>query len=79
MKRKVGYVWRLREVMAGRTTLIIAHRPATIALADRVVLVDTGRVVAEGTHDDLLATSERYREVLAQAAAMEAAVTVEPA
>ncbi|MBM3674487.1 MAG: ABC transporter ATP-binding protein [Actinobacteria bacterium] len=57
----------LGEVMHGRTTLIIAHRPATIALADRVVLVDEGRVVAEGTHEQLLATSERYREVLAQA------------
>jgi ATP-binding cassette subfamily B protein len=68
----------LREVMSGRTTLIIAHRPATIALADRVILLDAGRVVAEGTHDELLATSERYREVLAQAAAIEAAVTVEP-
>jgi ATP-binding cassette subfamily B protein len=68
----------LREVMAGRTTLIIAHRPATIALADRVVLVDGGRVAAEGTHEELLASSERYREVLAQAAAIEAAVTVEP-
>jgi ATP-binding cassette subfamily B protein len=67
----------LREVMAGRTTLIIAHRPATIALADRVVLLDGGRVVAEGTHDDLLEGSERYREVLAQAAAVEAVSTVE--
>jgi ATP-binding cassette subfamily B protein len=68
----------LREVMAGRTTLIIAHRPATIALADRVVLLDGGRVAAEGTHEELLASSERYREVLAQAAAIEAAATVEP-
>jgi len=57
----------LREVMGGRTTLIIAHRPATIALADRVVLMGDGRVVAEGTHQELLATSERYREVLAHA------------
>jgi ATP-binding cassette subfamily B protein len=57
----------LREVMAGRTTLIIAHRPATIALADRVVLLDDGRVVAEGTHAELLERSERYRAVLAQA------------
>jgi ATP-binding cassette subfamily B protein len=59
----------LREAMRGRTTIIIAHRPATIALADRVVLLDAGRVVAEGTHEELLATSERYREVLARAEA----------
>jgi ATP-binding cassette subfamily B protein len=59
----------LAEVMQGRTTIVIAHRPATIALADRVVLLDRGRVVAEGTHDRLLATSERYREVLASAEA----------
>jgi ATP-binding cassette subfamily B protein len=63
----------LREVMAGRTTLIIAHRPATVALADRVVLLDGGKVTAQGTHDELLETSERYREVLAAAAAKEAA------
>jgi ATP-binding cassette subfamily B protein len=58
----------LSEVMRGRTTIVIAHRPATIALADRVVLLDRGRVVAEGTHDRLLAGNERYREVLAAAA-----------
>ncbi len=57
----------LGEVMSGRTTIIIAHRPATIALADRVVLLADGLVVAEGTHDELLATSERYRTVLAAA------------
>jgi ATP-binding cassette subfamily B protein len=55
----------LGEVMQDRTTLVIAHRPATIALADRVVLIDGGRVVAEGTHQGLLATSAAYREVLA--------------
>jgi ATP-binding cassette subfamily B protein len=59
----------LEEVMRDRTTLIIAHRPATIALADRVVLLDGGRIVADGTHAGLLASSSRYREVLAQAAA----------
>jgi ATP-binding cassette subfamily B protein len=62
----------LAEVMTGRTTIVIAHRPATIALADRVVLVDGGAVAATGTHAELLATSERYREVLAAAAARDA-------
>jgi len=59
----------LGVVMAGRTTIVIAHRPATVALADRVVLVDGGRVAASGTHDELLATNARYREVLAAAEA----------
>jgi ATP-binding cassette subfamily B protein len=57
----------LGEVMEGRTTLIIAHRPATIALADRVVLIGEGRVIATGTHEELLATSAPYQAVLASA------------
>jgi len=63
----------LTEVMRGRTTIVIAHRPATIALADRVVLIDGGRVVAEGTHASLLGTEPRYRQVLAAAAQREMA------
>ncbi|WP_322819749.1 ABC transporter ATP-binding protein [Tepidiforma sp.] len=56
----------LKEVMAGRTTLIISHRLSTISLADQVVLVDEGRVAATGTHDELMRSSARYREVLGQ-------------
>jgi ATP-binding cassette subfamily B protein len=55
----------LTTVMEGRTTLVIAHRAATIALADTVALLDGGSTAATGTHDQLLATSERYRQVLA--------------
>ncbi len=55
----------MSTVMDGRTTIVIAHRPGTIALADTVALVDEGRVIATGTHDHLLATDARYREVLA--------------
>jgi len=54
-------------VMLGRTTLVIAHRPATIALADRVAVVEDGRVVEQGTHAELLARSHRYRSLLALA------------
>ena len=61
----------LEEVTSGTTTIIIGHRPATIALADRVLLLDEGRIIAEGTHEGLLRTSPEYRKVLAQAEAVE--------
>jgi ATP-binding cassette subfamily B protein len=54
----------LRSLMGDRTIVVISHRAATIALADRVVLVDGGRVVADGTHQGLLRSSRRYRQVL---------------
>ena len=57
----------LRVLMEGRTTLIVAHRLSTIGLADRVVLLDGGRIVADGTHAELLETTPLYVEVLAQA------------
>jgi ATP-binding cassette subfamily B protein len=62
----------LRVQMEGRTTLIIAHRLSTISLADRVVLLDQHKVVADGTHAELLESTPLYAEVLAQAAEYEA-------
>ena len=56
----------LRRLMADRTTLIIAHRVSTIALAQRVVVLDEGRVAADGSHQELLTTSPLYGEILAQ-------------
>ena len=53
----------LREVMDGRTTFVIAHRLSTIALADEIVVLEDGRVAARGTHEELLESSELYREI----------------
>jgi ABC-type multidrug transport system fused ATPase/permease subunit len=56
----------LDEAMAGRTTFIIAHRLSTIALADEIVVLDHGRVLAQGDHEQLLQTSELYSEIVAK-------------
>jgi ATP-binding cassette subfamily B protein len=56
----------LRGILRDRTALLIAHRPSTLLLADRVALISDGRIVATGTHTELLATVPLYREVLAK-------------
>jgi ATP-binding cassette subfamily B protein len=54
----------LRAVMAGRTTLLVAHRRSTLHLADRIVLLVDGAVAEQGTHDELMARSAPYRTLL---------------
>jgi ATP-binding cassette subfamily B protein len=56
---------RLRAVLKDTTTLIVAHRPSTVALADRVALLEDGRIAAVGTHTELLAENPHYRYVIA--------------
>ena len=57
----------LRTLMQGRTTLIIAHRLSTIALAERIVVLEGGRIVGDGTHDDLVRTVPAYTDIIRQA------------
>lgn len=53
----------LREVMAGRTTFVVAHRLSTISLADEIVVVEAGRVIDRGTHEELLRRCPLYAEI----------------
>ncbi len=57
----------LREVMRGRTTLIIAHRRSTLNLADRIVVLDSGRVADSGTHEELAGRCALYRKLIVDA------------
>ncbi|MGX1701141.1 ABC transporter ATP-binding protein [Microbacterium sp. NPDC055357] len=54
----------LREIMHDTTTLVVAHRPSTVMLADRVALLEAGRITAVGTHSDLLRANDHYRHVI---------------
>jgi ATP-binding cassette subfamily B protein len=54
----------LRNVLTDVTGLVVAHRPSTVQLADRVAMLADGRIAAVGRHSDLLATNENYRRLL---------------
>jgi ATP-binding cassette subfamily B protein len=70
----------LRRVLATTTALIVAHRPSTVALADRVAVLEDGRITAVGTHSELLRDSVHYRHVISslEAAADEQRARPEP-
>ena len=64
----------LRRVLAGTTALVVAHRPSTVMLADRVALLADGRIAAVGTHTELLERVPGYRQLLAQSSELEGAL-----
>jgi ABC-type multidrug transport system fused ATPase/permease subunit len=53
----------LRELMKNRTTIVIAHRLSTIRNADKILVLDSGRIAGEGRHEELLRTNDLYREL----------------
>jgi ATP-binding cassette subfamily B protein len=55
----------LNKLMKNRTTLIIAHRLATVIHADRIIVMENGRMIAEGSHQELLASSPKYQTLAA--------------
>ncbi|HEX8092793.1 ABC transporter ATP-binding protein [Jatrophihabitans sp.] len=62
----------LRRVLGATTALVVAHRASTVLLADRVALLDGGRITAVGTHSELMATNSSYRNLLSQDASQDA-------
>jgi ATP-binding cassette subfamily B protein len=67
----------LESALSGVTALLVAHRPSTLQLADRVALLEDGRIAAVGRHSELLRTSPRYRELLAKEAEPAGGVRIE--
>lgn len=63
MKTENTILHRLKQVMKGRTTIIISHRVSSAKLADKIIVLDDGKIVEQGTHDDLMATESNYKEL----------------
>ena len=62
----------MREVVQERTVIVVAQKVSSIRHADQILVMEAGRIVARGTHDELLGTSETYREIAASQAEVDA-------
>jgi len=56
----------LKQLMVGRTAFLVAHRSETVRLAGRIIVLDKGRIVGEGTHEALLADNTLYQKLMAE-------------
>ena len=64
LEKTRAIISNLRQTRKGKTTILIAHRVSTVEKMDKIIFVDDGKIIAVGSHDELLATSHEYRKTV---------------